>query len=68
MAAMLAGKDDGTFLLLLKILLDSPAQNRLKTHNNEPNEYAKMNPFLALGDSDGIANLVHITTNGRFSG
>ena len=53
---------------LLKILLDSPAQNRLKTHNNEPNEYAKMNPFLGLGDSDGIANLVHITTNGRFSG
>lgn len=50
MAAALASKGDGTFLQLLKILLDSTAQDRLKNHKNGPNEYAKVNPFLALGD------------------
>ena len=35
---------------------------------NGINEYAKMNPLLELGDSNGFANLVHITTNGQFSG
>ena len=47
---LMAGKDDGTFLLLLKILRDSTAQDRLKNHNNGPNECAKVNPFLELGD------------------
>lgn len=58
MAAALASTDDKTFPLLLKILLDSVAQDRPENHNNGPTEYATVN----------VAKLVHITVNGHFSG
>ena len=55
MAVMLAGKDDGTFLLLLKILLDSPAQNRLKTHNNGPSEVKSLSRVRLFATPQTVA-------------